>query len=75
MMLFDPSLNVNQKNYRGAVAECSKALLLCEIINEKQKVPGSPTSLGNLFNNWDWQINIYGDFIFWGLIHTYTEKK
>ena len=32
----------------GAVAEWSKAELLREIINKKQKIPGLPPSLGKL---------------------------
>ena len=36
----------------GVVAECSKALLLREKVNENiKKISGSPPGLGNLFKN------------------------
>ena len=36
------------QEWRGAVAEWSKVLLMREKINENQKIPGSPPDLGKL---------------------------
>ena len=36
----------------GAVAECSKALLLREKINKNQKIPGSPQAWANFKKVW-----------------------